>query len=137
MSTSPKIYYKAVRPNLKSACNAAHDAFSGFRKNVQYKVNEWVKAPDDTRLFVFDNLDKAKRFAYGEYDVWECHVKGARKGFPCNQITEITSFWKILNEKFFSKKKKINFKSEDLIWRIENSVPSILAKQVKLVRKIS
>lgn len=71
-----KIYYKVVKPDLRSARRYEDDLV------VCYKVGEWVKPKKEyTDLFVFDNLSSAKCFAYknGEEYIYECHVLNPRK----------------------------------------------------------
>lgn len=132
-----KVYYKVVRPNLQSAVNSEDDV-AKQRQNVQYKVNEWVSAPDNTRLFVFENFRDADNFVLQRkhpenLEIWECAVIGARKGYPCDDSWAIHSFWEHFNS-FLKKKKAVCFSEfpEYVHW----CMPSILAKKVKLIKKI-
>lgn len=53
-NSARKTYYKVMRPNLTSVNGLS---------SVQYYKGEWVTAPGKSRLFLFDSLKAAKRFA--------------------------------------------------------------------------
>lgn len=128
------IYYKVVRNENGKLLSARTGSYYTDRKPVQYIPNRWVSAPENTRLFVFDNLSNAKSFicyVNGE-EIWECQIIGGISGFGAEG--NIISFWEKVNS-YSKKKKKINF---DKIQEKINLVnwEAILAKKVKLTKRV-
>lgn len=125
-----KKYYKVVRNDWVN-----RGLISARSGNVQYKVGEWVNAPENTRLFVFDSLQKAKEFCRDQPDeIYECQIKGGVKGFGAYRSSDNETFWKMFNA-IISKKKK--FSMEEIEKHIILSfTPAILAKSVKLTKKV-
>lgn len=80
-----RVYYKITTKDLKSCTTTDKDYRLPDKYKVQYKLNEEVIGPDNTPLFVFDSLDKARSFAYykirnsSEARIFECKVTKPRK----------------------------------------------------------
>jgi len=80
-------YYKAIKKDLTSC-------FIGGKANVQYKINEYVNAPDwlpkeNKFLFVFSDFHNAYVFAstvtmmfHKKANIYECEVQGVSKKLP-------------------------------------------------------
>lgn len=125
-----KKYYKLVR----TAYDDSLKSYAGG--DLEYKLNEWTIAPDDTRLFVFDDLETAKKYANYYYPLYECEIVGGIKGFGAYFFSNNSSFWKLFNKKVKSKKKIIFTKQEfDNIPLAEMS--AVLCKKVKLIKKVA
>lgn len=126
-----KKYYKLVR----TAYDDSLKSYAGG--DLEYKLNEWTIAPDDTRLFVFDNLETAKEHAFPySYELYECEIVGGIKGFGAYYYSDNSSFWKLFNKKVKSKKKIIFTKQEfDNIPLADMS--AVLCKKVKLTKKVA
>ena len=79
-------YYKVVRVRNNRY-------FSARQGDVEYKLNETVYAPNNTKLFVFDSLDDAKKFkCYGE-KIFACEVKSPTQGFAAFHNYDMLRFW--------------------------------------------
>lgn len=123
-------YYKVVNSDLTSATVFKADPIDK-RTPVQYKINEWVNAPNNTRLFVFDNLDEAKKFAWERVArLFECQIKGRIKHQGVDRFAHTSLFWEEFNLQL-KKKKKINISKYPTA-----STPAVLAKSVKLTKEI-
>lgn len=129
-----KKYYKVVKNNDGSLWSARCG-------EVLYKVGQWVVAPQNTRLFVFDDKHEAIMFAdegEGE-EVYGCDIIGGIKFFGSNFSPDNDDFWSIWNE-FLSKKKKFDpEKVKKVLEKKEiylTSYPAVLAKKVKLTKLI-
>lgn len=97
------VYYKVVSQNL---CSSQVGQNESTRKIVQYKIGEYVTAPDDTRLFVFSDLAEAKEFARCSSDkVFECKCIGVIKYKPASSLTAIQEYWRYINSVLKKKKK--------------------------------
>lgn len=128
-----KTYYKVVKDDLTSADVLDSES---YRTLVQYKVNEWVEAPEGTRLFVFDNLCDAKGFvgSIANKKIFECKVMGVCKGtYTGVEYCQAKEFWRRFNT-LFSKKKKVDISIYDNL--ISFTLPSIFVKKVKLIKEI-
>lgn len=123
-----KKYYKVVfshRDEMGSATLVG--------KNVNYKVGEWVSAPKNTRLFVFDNKKQAETFAMGpNHFIYECQIIGGIRGQGCSIARLKAHFWKQINS-ILQQKKKVDF--DKLKIPLFGSA-CVLAKKVKLIKKI-
>lgn len=131
-----KVYYKVV---YNSGYHLRSARCGGISNSITYIPNQWVYSHGDSRLFVFDDLEEAKKFigtpSYGE-EIWECKIQGGIKGYGCNSIIKIPEFWNTFNK--YAKNRHIS-KKWGKIWekfpKCEN--PAVLAKKVKLLRKVS
>jgi len=138
---SEKKYYKVVRDydlywetvpstKYKSACEPVSSA-------VEYIPNEWVYAPANTRLFVFDDVKEAVAFyknASFPWSIWECEVTpGVLRGTGCSVFNmSYKTFWNIVEDNLTSKKKW----DTGIISRARSTVDACLVKGVKLTKKI-
>lgn len=122
-------YYKVTKDNLVSRCTDANET---KRRQIQYKLNEWVDSHPGTRIFVFDNLDDARKFAHGYFNsrIFECVVKGAIKHPGVESVDKIQDFWYTFNI-LLKKKKKVKITKFELA-----STPAVLVKSVKLTKEI-
>jgi hypothetical protein len=130
-----KKYYKVLSVGRNGELLSARCRLPGYY-TVPYKVNEWTTAPDNTRLFVFDNFDDAKRFSTYYEVIYECEIIGGIEGFGLSDFTKIKEFWEIINTEL-KKKKKIDFVQimidNNLRW---STFDAVLAKKVKLIKKV-
>ena len=122
-----KKHYKVVDKSLWSA--RSHDP-------VQYKLGEWVDAPLDTRLFVFDSLEEARKFHERQLeDIYECEVKGGVKLPGAAWGCGIQKFWRLFNAKIKNKEKITREYMEKKVDLAET--PAVLVKSVKLKKLVS
>ncbi len=118
--------FKVVRQSLRSArCG-----------DVKYGIGKVAVAPENTRLFVFRDLEKAKSFAERGEDIYECEVTGLSKArFMCYEVASIPSFWRKLG-RLRAQKVKI---TRDNLHR--DAVPAIpgtfFAKTVELKKLVA
>lgn len=121
------MYYKVLRKNSKEliSARAKRDCYSEILNKVTYKVDQWVSSGNISKLFVFNNLEDAKKFHITGEEIWECEVKNPVNYFPCASIDEIDNYWKMLNAN-----EEI---SED---NLKTNIPSVLADEVKLIQKV-
>ncbi len=132
-----KKYYKVVTKDMESLLSLR--VFSDKSLIVNYYTNQWVHAPEDTRLFVFDNLDKAIELAkkYSS-SVYECKIRGHIKLFGSKLIMDNKRFWDKL--KPLIKNRHSNWKTREDLQKITgleiHETESIGAKAVKLVKKV-
>lgn len=117
-------YYKVLDENLRSFLNI---------NRIQYKVGEWVKAPSNTRLFVFDNLYNAQKFNT-IYPIFECEIIGGIKGYPEVYYLDHTQYWDKFNARV-AKKKKFHVKDCPEFTNLK-IIDSVLCKAVKLTTKV-
>ena len=106
--------------------------------DTEYKLNEWTVAPANTRLFVFDSLQKAeefRRFKIGDYQIYECLIVGGIKGFGAHWSADQARFWHCFNEQIKTKK-KVQITSYKFPMAL-SPVPAILCKKVKLTKKVA
>ena len=73
-----KTYYKVLDYDQKSICT--NDFFIPKSWRVKYTTGKWTCALiPETSLFVFDNLENAKKFltleCFGEGYIWSCNIK--------------------------------------------------------------
>ena len=123
-----KKYYKVVFSRLDKMGSATL-----FGKDVNYKVGEWVSAPQNTRLFVFDNKKQAKAFAIApDHFIYECQIIGGIHGQGCAIARLKARFWKQINS-ILQQKKKVDF---DTLKIPLFATACVLAKKVKLIKKI-
>ena len=119
--TQTRVAYKVVNSLLWSSRSGS----------VQYKVNEWVDAPGNTRLFVFDTLHEAKNFRNDNEKIYECYVKGGIKYFGSLCAYNNKVFWYEFNRSL-QRKKKVQIKNVEL-----TDIEALLVKSVKLIREIT
>lgn len=123
------VFYKVVQgSNLKSARR--------FSNPVTYKIGEWVNGPNDSRLFVFEKLRDAQRFAYlPDEVVYECEIKGRVRMRGAAVDSQISVFWKLFNQTIKNKKKltESDFTKKGIKLA---TYKAVLAKQVKLLKLV-
>jgi len=117
-------YYKAIRKDLTSC-------FTEGKANIQYKINEYVNAPDwlpkeNGFLFVFSDFHNAYVFAsiitrvlYEKANIYECEVQGVSKKLPSFLNTNFLACGKVILCHF------LNFPKG-----------TVAVRKVKLIRKI-
>lgn len=121
-----KKFYKVVTSSLLSLYATNH---------IEYEIGEWVSAPENTRLFVFDDLDEAKNYAKCYDKIFECSVIGKIKFKGSFFIKDNTLFWKIFNKQIKAKKKiNADIFAENKITLAE--VDAVLAKKVRLDKQV-
>lgn len=125
-----KKYYKVVRKDYGG------QLISSGVSSIEYKQNEWTIAPDNTRLFVFENLQNAKDFLDDCISgvIYECEVEGGIKGFGAFYARDQRIFWNKFNH-FLGKKKKMEF-SETKFGMPLTDINAVLCKKVKLTKKV-
>lgn len=123
-----KKHYKVVSKSLWSARATGYAA-------VKYKIGEWVNAPENTRLFVFDSLKEAGKFYDCQFeDIYECEVKGGIKLSGCAWTNRINEFWETFNAKIKNKEK---ITREYMTKKVGLSkTPAVLVKSVKLKKLV-
>jgi hypothetical protein len=123
-----KKHYKVVSKSLWSA--------RAIRCAVKYKIGEWVDAPENTRLFVFDSLKEARKFYDCQFeDIYECEVKGGIKFLGCAWAGAISAFWERFNTKIKNKEKITREYMTKKVGLAET--PAVLVKSVKLKKLAS
>jgi hypothetical protein len=140
-----KTYYKVVfkeHDKKWSAVTKSVTKIDGIFP-VEYKLNEWVSAPDDTRLFVFENRDEARTFQKArndcysttDYELYKCHckhiIRNANGVLNAGDLN-LQEFWNKVNKNLKNKK---SWRTHDLPY-LSNFKHACFAKQVKLIRKI-
>jgi hypothetical protein len=108
-------------------------------REVKYELNKWISAPNETRLFVFDDLNKAKSFrnVFKTRKIYECEIIGGIKGKGARYRDSMDDYWNIFNKEL-KKKKKIDV--EKIMEKNGISlayIDAILAKKVKLTKKVA
>jgi len=127
------IAYKVVRLDTAKYLSSQTSHYDTERQVVEYKVNEWVQAPEGTRLFCFATLAEARSFKSSTYDrVFKCKIKGHIKYYPSSFCYEIQKYWNQVND-FLKKKKKLPM---DIGVSLSKHYPSLLAKEVMLLEKV-
>jgi hypothetical protein len=81
-------YYKVVTSQLFSARSGNNP-----RVSVQYSNSDFVKAPENTKLFVFDKLEDAKDFLWLAERLFSCVVKNPSPGLVPAAVEYINKFW--------------------------------------------
>jgi hypothetical protein len=106
--------------------------------DVQYKVGEYVDAPEGTRLFVFKDFKSARAFALTYDDIYECEIIGHISFAPCNLCKDIPQYWDLINKKLKAKKKLLvgDFHNKKIHLSTEHMNYTWLVKKVKLLRKV-
>lgn len=128
-----KKYYKVVDLEVFSNGESRYFSARQFYPN-EYKLGQWTEAPENTRFFVFDNLDEAKKFQDGNEVIFECEIFGGIQGRGAFYTDDTEEFWKLFNS-FVKKKKKVNF--DGIFSKMKpTTMPAVLAKKVKLVKPI-
>lgn len=124
-----KKHYKVVGKSLWSARAIGREA-------VRYKIGEWVNAPENTRLFVFDSLEEARKFHERQFeDIYECEVKGGIKLPGCLWAYSESEFWETFNAKIKNKEKITREYMEKKVDLAET--PAVLVKSVKLKKLVA
>lgn len=125
-------YYKLVSTDLTSF-DVAKEYYNGYttKKLVKYKVNEWVHAPDNTRLFVFKTLEDVHKYRneYPGGKLYECEVIGGIDGYGYSGYSGVDKFWQTFNG--LKNKKKVY-----ALFNHHHTVPALLVKAVKLTKLI-
>lgn len=81
------IYYKVVEKYTLKSFLAARYKMDGLilpdKYQITYIIGEWVYPKvKNSKLYVFDDIEKAKRYAYGGadiYSIYRCKVKNPLK----------------------------------------------------------
>lgn len=144
LRTKPKVYYKVVKKD--TLLSARHGILSSYDcHKIQYKIDEWVYAPLHegirTKLFVFDNLESAQKFANnrGVQDeaIYECHIKNPVKMFPVD-IGVVHEWWTFIN-RLRKLRKGVNWEAipANTVMILKKELPSIGASAVKLIKKVA
>jgi hypothetical protein len=112
--------------------------YSAVQGNVEYKENEWVSAPGDTRLFVFDDKADAFNFIYRrQHLIFECKVVGGIKLSGTRSERDVPYFWRIFNKLIQTKRKFCPAEFKLTFPGAVSALPAVLVKKVKLTRLIS
>lgn len=123
MKKPRKIYYKLVCDNLTS-----YIVTRPYGVTYKVGINVSPKKIPDSRLFVFDSLERARQFSfYGK--VFECECTGIIKN-AYGACGSIYSFWKKVNLNL-KNKKKWNSGIKPL-----SSKGACFAKTVKLIKEV-
>lgn len=105
-----KTYYKVCNTSRNDILTSA---VCNYFAPVEYKINQAVVAPEDTKLFVFNNLTAAKKFVYSQIanitylrlKIFECTITNPRKPIDAWNATSRLKFWKDIK---IARKKKVN-----------------------------
>ena len=127
-------FYKVVTLTLES---------TSIINSIQYKLNEWVNAPEGTRLFVFNTLEKAQTFLkiYRPLSrkIYKCQIRGNIAIYPAACCCDVKEYWDKLIPKI--KNRHANWKSKEEFDKVVQ-VPtlggykSIGATSVKLLEEV-
>lgn len=132
-----KRYFKVVQ-NINGQYYSSNimknsDFFLNPKYSLEYKIGEWTK-PVNGRLFVFDNLHKARYFAFGGRKIFECQVIGVCKDtYYGVDYKYAQDFWTRFNN-FLQRKQRPKEEIYENLYRF--STPSILVKKVKLIKQV-
>jgi hypothetical protein len=143
-----KTYYKVVQA-IQNGVDYEYISAMGELNNpstVKYKLNEWAYPNDNTRLFVFDDLNSAKAYKFNfdnkvrRLDIYECKIKGGIKGYPATYSWLKDAYWewfkKLLKaKKSISKQFEKSSKFGDVYFN--EDYPSVLATAVMLTKRIA
>lgn len=122
------MYYKVVYGgNCQNELTSARSAI------VTYKVGEWIEAPENTRLFVFDNFDDARRFRISGEQIYLCEVEDPVKMRGAFTF-EFESFWNMVN-KILDSGGKLEESPEYIYWH-KSEIEAICVRKVKLVERV-
>lgn len=133
-----KVFYKVVQVYSGTL-------YSGgvWNNRINYRLEEWIHAPQGTRLFVFEDLQKARDFASKDSyrKVYECEIKGSVILYPSTYHRHIDNYWKIVGKKI--KNRHSNWKNIDEFSAIFKGteieimdLKSVGAKSVKLIKQV-
>lgn len=130
-----KLAYKVVRKNqdgnLLSARTGSEYIYRDdeleYRDVVTYKVNQWVDAPRNTRLFTFSTLELAKEFRWTGEIIYICLIKDYVQFYPCNEIEQIRNYWRLFNQGIDNIKNYL----------YDPSIESLLSKSVMLLEQVA
>jgi hypothetical protein len=129
-----KKYYKVVKGIDGDICSVIdHGDYT-----TKYKLNEWTTGISNTRLFVFDTLENAQKYASSLSDrIYECECKGVIKNaYGTLFRSDYTDFWNMVN-KNIKNKKKWDYKMEES--ELDNIISingACFAKSVKLLKQV-
>jgi hypothetical protein len=131
-----KIYYKVVRFKDEKLISSG----TNMKNQVEYKLNEWTIAPNNTRLFVFDDLTRAESYVRGVENgrIYECNIVGGIKGRGSFWASDTEEYWKLCN-KLLKQRKSWNHIQSKICESGEFSfagISAILTKKVKLTKLI-
>ena len=130
-----KLAYKVVKreENRLLSCKVSDDNSMECREVVEYFVDKWAIAPQDTRLFVFENLQQARSFKrYTNEIVYQCLICDYVRFFPCESIWKIARYWELFNNNVFNMEE---FENANV--SINTAISSLLAKKVMLLEKVA
>jgi hypothetical protein len=142
-----KTYYKIFE---KLNDKKSYYSYAQYRTTIlRYFMNDWTLAPNDSRLFVFDNIESLKTYITclgyrpDDFYVYECHCKGVIKNANGTRGSKNVSFslydsykefWDKVNRNL-KRKKKWNF-GIDKCFAMHDHKGVCFAKEVKLVNRI-
>jgi hypothetical protein len=126
----PKVYYKVV----DRSDYGLYSARSEFNK-VEYKVNEWVQAPGNTRLFVFDSLYQAEQFQFRDEEIYTCQAQHVSTGYGIESSCRQQEFWNFIEK--HSKGRHITKAIDKANKTFHPTMyKAVLARRVKLLEKV-
>lgn len=83
------------------------ESICSIDSNISYELNKTAYAPTGTKLFVFDNIHNAQKFARINIGkLFECIVKNPRQPVQVRSYYRNT-YWTLINE---ARKRKISIK---------------------------
>jgi len=135
-----KTYYKVVNRYFESAWVSKYificpTNVSCQILNVKYKLDEWTfPKVKGSKLFVFDDIDSAKLFAYNNNGItYKCEVLNPKKTGPFYSGVVSNAKATILMWKKYTQKKKYSH----LVWGL-CLVPrhTVWVDAVKLIKKV-
>ena len=141
------MYYKVVNRilNTYGGSEEFHSAVVyKYTCSIQYEIGKWIKPGDGSKIFVFNDLELAKKFLNVEQRtfntckdlcIFECSVKNPIKVEHVAYVgdNDIRCFWRIWS-KFKNKHKKINLDSINYLTNAPQG--TFLVSQVKLTKQV-
>lgn len=86
---SEKIFYKVVQQDLISKLKYSSYAVNSY--NITYAVGSTTSTTNGTPLFIFNSLDSASEYAYGNTHCYACRATNVRK--PYRLVTRHSKYF--------------------------------------------
>lgn len=133
--SKPKIYYKVVDRDLRSAVISKKKIPVDVRERftVKYKLNEWVRPNvEKTDLMVFATKAAAQdfiRFSIDDYKIFKCHAKNPR-------TRGLIIYWRELSENIINQFVKLRRNKKQIRTDVIPPKGTVFCSAVKLIEEI-
>lgn len=112
-------------------------SYNGLFDGIKYTIGDIIKAPDNTRLFIFDSLENCKQLfdSYCGDRLFTCEYFGGIKYNGAFWKSERELFWKWFNETLAKKKGFKNAKCP--VQTNFDLTGTVLVKQLRLIEDVT